>query len=96
MSEEGQEQAVDEPVSLAMLIEKADEAVLLARAVSAMLNANDVESAKYAAKVLAEGLEYLKNLLRKYKPENDIDEYVLDELCNYRCTPLDSGGVTCT
>ena len=93
---EGQEQAVDEPVSLAMLIEKVDEAVLLARAVSAMLNANDVEPARYAVKMLVNGLEYLKSLLRKYKPETDIDEYVLDELCNYRCTPLDSGGVTCT
>ena len=89
-------QAVDEPVSLTMLIEKVDEAVLLARAVSAMLSANDVESAKYAAKVLANGLEYLKSLLRKYRPEVDINEYVLDELCNYRCTPLPSGGVTCT
>ena len=93
---EGQEQAVDEPVSLSVLLEKADEAILLARAVSAMLNANDVESARYAAKVLADGLEYLKSLLRRYRPENDIDEYVLDELCNYRCTPLPSGGVTCT
>ena len=93
---ERQEQAVDEPVSLSVLIEKADEAVLLARAVSAMLNANDVEFARYAAKMLVNGLEYLRGLLRKYKPEIDIDEYVLDELCNYRCTPLDSGGVTCT
>jgi len=93
---EGQEQAVDEPVSLSVLIEKADEAVLLARAVSAMLNANDVESAKYAVKMLVNGLEYLRELLRRYKPEDDIDEYVLDELCNYRCTPLPSGGVTCT
>jgi len=93
---EGQEQAVDEPVSLSVLIEKADEAVLLARAVSAMLNANDVESARYAVKMLVNGLEYLRGLLRRYKPENDIDEYVLDELCNYRCTPLDGGGVTCT
>jgi len=91
-----EEQAVGEPVSLTMLIEKADEAVLLARAVSAMLNANDVESAKYAAKALADGLEYLRSLLRRYRPENDIDGYVLDELCNYRCTPLPSGGVTCT
>jgi hypothetical protein len=79
-----------------MLIEKVDEAVLLARAVSAMLSVNDVESAKYATKVLANGLEYLKSLLRKYRPEVDINEYVLDELCNYRCTPLPSGGVTCT
>ena len=93
---DGQGQAVDEPVSLSVLIEKADETVLLARAVSAMLNANDVESAKYAAKMLVNGLEYLKSLLRKYKPENDIDEYVLDELCNYKCMPLDGGGVTCT
>ena len=93
---EGQEQAVDELVSLSVLIEKVDEAVLLARAVSAMLNANDVESARYAVKMLVNGLEYLRGLLRKYKPETDIDEYVLDELCNYRCTPLDSGGVTCT
>jgi len=93
---EGQEQAVDEPVSLSLLNEKADEAVLLARAVSAMLNANDVESARYAVKMLVNGLEYLRGLLRRYKPENDIDEYALDELCNYRCTPLDGGGVTCT
>jgi hypothetical protein len=93
---EGQGQAVDEPVSLGMLLEKADEAILLARAVSAMLNANDVESARYAAKMLVNGLEYLRGLLRKYKPETDVDEYVLDELCNYRCTPLPSGGVTCT
>jgi len=93
---EGQEQAVDEPVSLAMLLEKIDEAVLLARAVSAMLDASDVESARYAAKALANGLEYLKSLLRKYRPETDIDEYVLDELGNYRCTPLPNGGVTCT
>jgi hypothetical protein len=93
---EGQEQAVDEPVSLSILIEKADEAVLLARAVSAMLNANDVESARHAAKMLVNGLEYLRGLLRKYKPETDVDEYVLDELCNYRCTPVDDGGVTCT
>jgi hypothetical protein len=93
---EGQEQAVDEPVSLSILIEKVDEAVLLARAVSAMLNTNDVESARYAAKMLVNGLEYLRGLLRKYKPEIDVDEYVLDELCNYRCTPLPSGGVTCT
>jgi len=93
---EGQEQTIDEPVSLTMLLEKIDEAVMLARAVSAMLNANDVESARYAAKALANGLEYLKGLLRKYRPETDIDEYVLDELCNYRCTPLPNGGVTCT
>ena len=93
---EGQEQAVDEPVSLAILIEKADEAVLFARAVSAMLNANDVESARYAVKMLVNGLEYLRELLRRYRPEDDIDEYTLDVLCNYRCTPLPSGGVTCT
>ncbi|MFP3214505.1 MAG: hypothetical protein RXR18_04805 [Nitrososphaeria archaeon] len=93
---EGQEQAVDEPVSLTMLLEKVDEAILLARGVSAMLNANDVESARYAVKMLVNGLEYLKSPLKKYKPEYDIDEYVLDELCNYRCTPLPSGGVTCT
>jgi hypothetical protein len=61
-----------------------------------MLNANDVESARYAVKMLVNGLEYLRGLLRKYKPENDIDEYVLDELCNYGCTPLPGGGVTCT
>jgi hypothetical protein len=93
---EGQEQNIEGQISLSVLIEKVDEAVLLARAVSAMLNANDVESARYAAKVLVNGLEYLKSLLRRYRPENDIDEYVLDELCNYRCTPLDGGGVTCT
>ena len=93
---EGQEQNIEEPVSLTMLIEKVDEAVLLARGVQAMLNADDVESARYAAKMLINGLEYLKSLLRKYKPENDINEYVLDELCNYRCTPLPGGGVTCT
>ena len=89
-------QVADEPVSIEVIARKIEEALLLARGVEITLLNGGGAGAAVSLRVLINGLENLRELVKRYKPENDVNEYVLDELCNYRCTPLPSGGVTCT
>jgi hypothetical protein len=78
------------------LTRRIEEALLLARGIeNTLLNGGGADAAA-SLRVLINGLENLRELVKRYRPEDDIDEYTLDELCNYRCTPLPSGGVSCT
>jgi hypothetical protein len=89
-------QVADEPVSIEVIARRIEEALLLARGIeNTLLNGGGADAA-VSLRVLINGLENLRELVKRYRPEDDIDEYVLDELCNYRCTPLPSGGVSCT
>jgi len=89
-------QVADEPVSITVIARKIEEALLLARGVEITLLNGGGAGAAVSLRVLINGLENLRELVKKYRPEDDINEYTLDELCNYRCTPLPGGGVTCT
>ena len=89
-------QVADEPVSIEVIARKIEEALLLARGVEITLLNGGGAGAAVSLRVLINGLENLRELVKKYRPEDDINEYTLDELCNYRCTPLPGGGVTCT
>ena len=89
-------QVADEPVNIEVIARKIEEALLLARGVENTLLNGGGAGAAVSLRVLISGLENLRELVKKYRPEDDIDEYTLDELCNYRCSPLPSGGVTCT
>jgi len=89
-------QVTDEPVSIEAIARRIEEALLLARGIeNTLLNGGGADAA-VSLRTLINGLENLRELVKRYRPEDDIDEYVLDELCNYRCSPLPSGGVTCT
>ena len=89
-------QVADEPVSIEAIARRIEEALLLARGIeNTLLNCNGADAA-VSLRVLISSLENLRELVKRYRPEDDIDEYTLDELCNYRCTPLPGGGVTCT
>ena len=89
-------QVADEPVSIEVIARRIEEALLLARGIeNTLLNGNGANAAA-SLRTLISSLENLRELVKRYRPEDDIDEYVLDELCNYRCSPLPSGGVTCT
>ena len=89
-------QVADEPVSITVIARKIEEALLLARGVENTLLNGGGAGAAASLRVLINSLENLRELVKRYRPENDINEYALDELCNYRCSPLPSGGVTCT
>ena len=89
-------QVADEPVNIEVIARKIEEALLLARGVENTLLNGGGAGAAVSLRVLINGLENLRELVKKYRPEDDINEYTLDELCNYRCTPLPGGGVTCT
>jgi hypothetical protein len=89
-------QVTDEPVSIEVIARRIEEALLLARGIENTLLNGGGANAAASLRVLINGLENLRELVKRYRPEDDINEYTLDELCNYRCTPLPSGGVTCT
>ena len=89
-------QVTDEPVSIEAIARRIEEALLLARGIENTLLNGGGANAAVSLRVLISSLENLRELVKRYRPEDDIDEYTLDELCNYRCTPLDGGGVTCT
>jgi len=89
-------QVADEPVSIEVIARRIEEALLLARGIeNTLLNGGGADAA-VSLRTLINGLENLRELVKRYRPEDDIDEYTLDEICNYRCSPLPSGGVTCT
>ena len=89
-------QVADEPVSIEAIARRIEEALLLARGIeNALLNGGGADAAA-SLRVLINGLEKLRELVKRYRPEDDIDEYTLDEICNYRCSPLPGGGVSCT
>jgi len=89
-------QVTDEPVSIEVIARRIEEALLLARGIeNTLLNGGGADAAA-SLRTLINGLENLRELVKRYRPEDDIDEYTLDELCNYRCTPLPGGGVSCT
>jgi hypothetical protein len=89
-------QVADEPVSIEAIARRIEEALLLARGIeNTLLNGGGADAA-VSLRTLISSLENLRELVKRYRPEDDIDEYTLDELCNYRCTPLPGGGVSCT
>ena len=89
-------QVADEPVSITVIARKIEETLLLARGVESTLLNGGGAGAAASLRVLINGLENLRELVKRYRPEDDIDEYTLDEICNYKCSPLPGGGVSCT